>query len=228
MRHYAVKDVFATIQGEGTHAGTPAVFLRLAGCNMWSGFAEDRERDAERTGAQCPRWCDTDFTGGAKVTAQEVAAEVAKLLRGQPIVVVTGGEPLLQLDDDLLEALHTDLPGSPRICVETNGTVLPRFDERVWLQRFGFDDPLLWVTMSPKLSRAQTRLTPAHVSELKLVWPDYDPSEWADFPVRFLQPRAAGAIRDPKHERALAALLSRGDLGGWRLSLQTHKILEVP
>lgn len=209
-KQYAVKETFRTIQGEGYHAGTPAFFIRLAGCNMWSGHEEDRARDAERNEAHCPRWCDTDFVGGFMMTAQEVAAKVPTDV---PLVVISGGEPLLQVDDALLGMIRVRT--NALIAIETNGTVEAKFMPSPWV----------WITLSPKRSRAKTKLTTA--SELKLVWPDYDPYEWADFAAvhKFIQPRANRDIRDEVNEREAALLVA--EQGRWRLSLQTHKVTRM-
>lgn len=219
MRKYAIKEMFRTIQGEGFHAGTPALFIRFAGCNMWSGHDADRLRDAQRNHAQCPLWCDTDFVGGMHMTAGELGSTVD----GQgavPLIVLTGGEPMLQVDDDILDALHDAAPEA-RIAIETNGTVKPKF---------GYDDRLppngwLWITMSPKLARERTVLKRA--SELKLVYPAYQPSEWQDFPAHhyFVQPCADQTIRQPEVERQAAEFVTNNYR--WRLSLQTHKVLGV-
>lgn len=221
MKTYAIKDVFRTIQGEGYHVGTPALFVRFAGCNMWSGYDEDRIRDAVRNEAECPRWCDTDFRpdDARKMTADEIAAVVAERTKGARLVVLTGGEPLLQLDENLLHAIHVAYPAAT-IAIETNGTVAPRFDAETM--------PWLWLTLSPKRARAHTRLPWAH--ELKLVVPAYEVDEWDGYSAahRFVQPLAHGPDRDYKTESLIAQQLAlRGD-GTWRLSLQTHKIVGVP
>lgn len=218
---YKVKELFATLQGEGTHAGTPAIFLRLAGCNMWSGFDEDRARDAQRNGAECPRWCDTDFTGGDRMTAVGIAHMIREHQNQveRPLLVITGGEPLLQVDDELLSAIKRTNP-EMQIAIETNGTVYPRFDLG-WV----LDDDV-WITMSPKTPRATILLTPDMVAELKLVFPAYSPSEWSDWTgIKYLQPVAAQKIRTTEIERVAADYVIHHP--GWKLSLQTHKILDI-
>lgn len=211
---YALATVFGTIQGEGGLAGTPAVFVRLGGCNMWSGIEAHRERDAERNGAECPKWCDTDFRPRTRLHAADIG-DLVERIGDRPLIVITGGEPLLQVDDELLDHLLHRFQRA-RVQIETNGTVEPAFGYR---QR-------LYVTLSPKRPRAQTLLTTA--DELKLVWPAYNPDDWATFPARhrFLQPQADMEHRDDDHERALVEYL--GNHPDWRLSLQTHKILGIP
>ena len=129
MKRYAVKDIFLTVQGEGSRAGCSAVFVRLAGCNAWSGDPAHRNRDYARTGAECARWCDTDFrvdASTARLTAPELAQRVAALqpTRGRR-VVITGGEPLLQVDAELMAALNL---GGALVSMETNGSVLPAWE----------------------------------------------------------------------------------------------------
>jgi 7-carboxy-7-deazaguanine synthase len=210
---YAVKEIFYTLQGEGANAGRPAVFCRFAGCNLWTG----RERDRES--AVC-RFCDTDFVGtdgpggGKFESAASLAAAVAAAWpRGEPtarpLVVCTGGEPLLQLDAPLIEALHAQ---GLEIAVETNGTVpLPA----------GLD----WVCVSPKAGAA---LAVTAGDELKLVYPQEGapPERYAALRFRefFLQPMD-GPAREANTRAALAYCLAHPR---WRLSLQTHKLLGIP
>jgi organic radical activating enzyme len=214
VKTYGVVEIFETLQGEGYHAGTPATFVRLAGCNLWSGVESTRDSDAWRSGARCPMFCDTDFKIRERLTADQIRNRVADL-GAKPLTVITGGEPLLQLDDDLVQALRS-LRGM--LAIETNGAVAPRFTP--WAR--------LWLTLSPKLDRSSTLLKRA--DELKLVWPAHEPSDWADFPVpegqRFLQPQAHKLRRLPDVEQACASYVVRNPQ--WRLSLQTHKILGVP
>jgi 7-carboxy-7-deazaguanine synthase (Cx14CxxC type) len=206
---YAVKEIFLTLQGEGLQAGRRAVFLRFAGCNLWSG----RERD--RATAQC-RFCDTDFVGtdgeqGGRYAAAELAARVAETWgEGEsPLVVITGGEPMLQLDDALIAALHA---AGFEVAVETNGT-LPA--------PAGLD----WICVSPK---AETEVVQRSGDELKLVWPQagIDPEAllgW-DFRHFLIQP-----LDGPEREASTAAAIDyvlRNPR--WRLSLQTHKLLGLP
>jgi 7-carboxy-7-deazaguanine synthase (Cx14CxxC type) len=206
---YAVKEIFLTLQGEGMQAGRRAVFLRFAGCNLWSG------READRAEAQC-NFCDTDFVGtdgenGGRYEAAALAARVAALWRDgeRPLVVITGGEPMLQLDAALVDALHGQ---GFEIAVETNGT-LPA--------PAGLD----WICVSPK---AGTEIVQRSGDELKLVWPQpgIDPEALADWDFRhfLIQPMdCAGG------KAALAAAIAFVMKNPrWRLSLQTHKLLGLP
>jgi 7-carboxy-7-deazaguanine synthase len=206
---YAVKEIFLTLQGEGMQAGRRAVFLRLAGCNLWTGREQDREA------ARCS-FCDTDFAGmdgenGGRYEACALADQVAALwIDGvRPLVVVTGGEPLLQLDPPLIDALHAR---GFEIAVETNGTIAAPA---------GLD----WICVSPK---AGTEVVQRSGDELKLVWPQagIDPDALAgwDFHHLLIQPMDC-AGRD-------AALVACIDFvmrdPRWRLTLQTHKLLGLP
>jgi 7-carboxy-7-deazaguanine synthase len=210
---YAVKEIFYTLQGEGANAGRPAVFCRFAGCNLWTG------READRSRAIC-RFCDTEFVGtdgpgGGKFSLPErlaaaVAAEWPAARSGaRPLVVCTGGEPLLQLDAPLIQALH--LVGF-EIAVETNGTVAPPP---------GID----WLCVSPK---ADAPLVVTAGDELKLVYPQdgAEPQRYEGLGFRhfFLQPMD-GPAREANTRDALRYCLSHPR---WRLSLQTHKLLGIP
>jgi len=209
---YAVKERFLTLQGEGVHAGRRAVFVRFAGCNLWSGLEKDRAT------AIC-QFCDTDFVGmdgdggGRFRTASDLATAVAETWDGDResrFVVLTGGEPMLQVDDELINALHAE---GFFIAIESNGTLaVPRTID--------------WICISPK---AQSETVQRSGDELKLVWPQ-DDSDWQDmegwkFDNLLLQPK--DAIADPvasqSHlEQAVAFVQSHPK---WRLSLQTHKII---
>ncbi|MBU0726921.1 MAG: 7-carboxy-7-deazaguanine synthase [Alphaproteobacteria bacterium] len=212
---YTVKEIFKTLQGEGGQAGRAAVFCRFAGCNLWSGREEDRDT------AVC-RFCDTDFIGtdgegGGKFrTAQHLADAVLAAWQGAtecPIagayVVFTGGEPLLQLDSALVDAVHAH---GFEIAVETNGTLEPPP---------GID----WVCVSPKAG-ADWVLRQGH--ELKLVYPqpDLDPATMTGLPFRhfWLQPMD-GPARNENTAQAVAYCLENPS---WRLSLQTHKMIGIP
>nr|WP_294504738.1 7-carboxy-7-deazaguanine synthase [uncultured Rhodopila sp.] len=209
---YAVKEIFYTLQGEGRNTGRAAVFCRFAGCNLWSG------READRAGAACT-FCDTDFVGtdgigGGRFTdASAVAQAVARAWRGAAgsgrFVVLTGGEPLLQVDAALIGCLHAlDF----EIAVETNGTIaVPA----------GVD----WVCVSPKAG-ASLVVTGGH--ELKLVFPQVGLSpgsfEALAFEHFLLQPMD-GPERESHTASAVAYCLEHPQ---WRLSLQTHKLLGIP
>jgi 7-carboxy-7-deazaguanine synthase (Cx14CxxC type) len=209
---YSVKEIFYTLQGEGRHAGRPAVFCRFAGCNLWSG------READRSTAIC-QFCDTDFvgvdgTGGGKFASAEDLADAigqkwpSEYSAGTKFVVCTGGEPLLQLDDALIRALHSR---KFEIAVETNGTILAPA---------GVD----WLCVSPKQG---TQLQQRTGDELKLVFPQpgVDPKSFESLSFRhfFLQPMD-GPHRAINTELAVQYCL---DHPVWRLSLQTHKILGI-
>jgi len=208
---YTVKEIFYTLQGEGANTGRAAVFCRFAGCNLWTG------READREDAICS-FCDTDFVGvgpdgGKFATADALADAVASRwprdgAGGAPFVVCTGGEPLLQLDEEAVAALHRR---GFQVAVETNGTRFP-------------PDGLDWICVSPKAS-APLVLTRGH--ELKLVFPQAggEPERYAhlDFDHFFLQPMDGPNV-EANTRLALDYCLSHPR---WRLSLQTHKILGI-
>jgi 7-carboxy-7-deazaguanine synthase len=207
---YAAKEIFYTLQGEGVHTGRAAVFCRFAGCNLWSGHERDRAT------AVC-QFCDTDFVGtdgdgGGRFTiADELAAAVAAKWpasdTGRRFVVCTGGEPLLQIDAALIDALHRQ---NFIIAIETNGTIaVPK----------GID----WVCVSPK---ANAPLVVTRGNELKVVYPqETSPSAYAelDFEHFFIQP-----MDGPDAKESLrAAIQYCADHPKWRLSLQTHKLIGI-
>ena len=207
---YAAKEIFYTLQGEGLRAGRPAVFCRFAGCNLWSGREEDRER------ATC-RFCDTDFVGtdgalGGRYEAQALAEQIAALWpagQAHRYVVLTGGEPLLQVDEPLLQALHAQ---GFEIALETNGSLpVPA----------GVD----WICVSPK---AGADWVQRRGHELKLVFPQPglmpgDIGE-VDFQHLLLQPMDS-PLRAQHTRAAIDWCMAHPR---WRLSLQTHKILNIP
>jgi 7-carboxy-7-deazaguanine synthase len=211
---YAVKEIFFTLQGEGANTGRSAVFCRFAGCNLWTG------REVDRADATC-QFCDTDFVGvdgpggGKFATADDLARAVAEKwpanvsARARKLVVCTGGEPLLQMDADIVRALHAQ---GFEIAIETNGTQLP-------------PEGIDWICVSPKVG-APLVLTSGN--ELKLVYPQTggEPERFADldFEQFFLQPMD-GPDRERNTELALAYCLSHPQ---WRLSIQTHKLLGIP
>ncbi|MGA2352036.1 MAG: 7-carboxy-7-deazaguanine synthase [Terracidiphilus sp.] len=210
---YAVKEIFYTLQGEGAQTGRAAVFCRFAGCNLWSG------RESDRSAAIC-QFCDTEFVGvdgmggGRFDSAEDLAAAIerawpADSFAGKRFVVCTGGEPLLQLDASLIQALHARFF---EIAVESNGTIAA-------------PDGVNWLCVSPK---AGAKLVQRSGDELKLVYPqrEAEPSEFEMLSFRhfFLQPMD-GAEREVNTELALRYCL---DHPQWRLSLQTHKFLGIP
>lgn len=202
-RKYLIKEIFHTLQGEGFWTGRPACFVRFAGCNLWSGLERDRARDSRR--APCAEWCDTDFAGGAKMSAEEILEGVGRA----DMVVFTGGEPLLQLDQSLVSAL-----GGRYLALETNGTTP--------LGVAGLD----WVACAPK---CLDRMELARADEVKVMWPDLDPIEvrgrlGADFASHWwISPVSrVGGIGD-RDVFTRAASLCR-TLPGFRLTLQAHKV----
>lgn len=209
---YAVKEIYFTLQGEGAHSGRPAVFMRMSGCNLWNGREEDRKT------AICT-FCDTDFVGtdgigGARFADAEALAKAArkcwdnKTTSARPYVVCTGGEPLLQLDDALIGALHKQ---GFEIGVETNGT----------LKAPGGID---WICVSPK---GGAKLEQISGDELKLVYPqagltpqDFESLDFAHF---FLQPMD-GPVRAHNTRAALSYCLEHPR---WKLSVQAHKLVNM-
>ena len=229
---YRVKAVFRTVQGEGFWAGRPAVFVRLVGCNMWSGYEEDRERDAKRTGADCSLWCDTDFTkeGSDDLTADELTERMREVGGAIDFCVLTGGEPFLQADARLIEALHG---AGYTVSIETNGTV--PIEDAFWSDAAGRVVAPDWVTCSPKLPEAELALE--RFDELKLVVPDYRPSDYEAFAERGALHDVAGEERralyvqpedGPRLEEAkqLAVEIAT-ERPAWRVSVQTHKVLGI-
>jgi 7-carboxy-7-deazaguanine synthase len=208
---YAVKEMFYTLQGEGAQAGRASVFCRFAGCNLWSG------REQDRAAAVC-NFCDTDFVGtdgeggGKFATAEQLAAAIASKwpagLPGKPYVVCTGGEPLLQLDKPLIDALHAQ---GFEIAVETNGTQPA-------------PDGLDWICVSPKAG-SEIVLTRGH--ELKLVYPQplAQPERFAglDFEHFFLQPMDS-ILKADNTRAAVAYCMAHPQ---WRLSVQMHKVIGI-
>lgn len=209
---YSVKEIFFTLQGEGAQSGRPAVFCRFTGCNLWSGRENDRSR------AVC-QFCDTDFigvdgeNGGKFKTAESLAEAIAQQWpqsgEGRPYVVCTGGEPLLQLDEALIEALHHS---GFEVAVETNGTIAAPA---------GID----WICVSPK---AGTRILQQSGNELKLVYPqeNLNPEYFLDlnFDNFLLQPMDSEQA-ESNTQAAVAYCLKHPR---WSLGLQMHKLLNIP
>ena len=208
---YKIKEIYFTLQGEGFYTGRPAIFVRFSGCNLWSGREKDRNR------AICD-WCDTDFVGedginGGKYSKNEIINIITKLWKkdvlSNPYVVCTGGEPLLQLDENLIKAIHI---AGFEIGIETNGTIIP-------------PDGIDWICVSPK---ANANLILKNGNELKVVYPQYGMNprihEKLKFDHFYIQPMDGTNQKDNirKSEKFVA------NHPKWKLSLQTHKILGIP
>lgn len=223
MAAYAVKEIFATLQGEGALAGTPAVFVRFSGCNLWSGLEEYRSRDSERHNARCPLFCDTDFADGDTTQLESLTSAVQHAaaqasMPAIPLIVLTGGEPLLQLDAALCSALKKQTGAI--LAVETNGTCALSPELRSLLD---------WVCVSPKKPVSDLKLV--HGQELKVVYPQYKPEEFdsiaSNFSHCFVQPSASPSTGiNPQHvAQSVAYCLEHPP---WRLSLQAHKYVGIP
>ena len=209
---YSIKEIHYTLQGEGFHTGRPVILVRFAGCNLWSGREEDRAHST------C-QFCDTDFVGtdgpggGIFETAAEIVRKVSRLWpktgNSNPFVVYTGGEPLIQLDQPLVDASHK---AGFEVTIETNGTLLP-------------PDGIGWICVSPK---AEAELVLKKGNELKLVFPQVgiDPQDYLHlkFEHFYLQPMSGPKLEE-NVQAALDYCLAHPE---WTLSLQTHKILNIP
>lgn len=209
---YSVKEIFYTLQGEGANAGRPAVFCRFSGCNLWTGRETDRAR------ATC-QFCDTDFVGtdgpgggrfgSSGLLADAIVEKWPQKIESGPFIVLTGGEPLLQVDEELIADLH--LRGC-RVAIETNGTIAAPA---------GID----WICVSPK---AGAPIVQASGQELKLVFPQdgVKPSDFIGLPFQhhFLSPKD-GPLLGAHTKSCVEYCLSDPR---WRLSIQTHKILNIP
>lgn len=208
---YSVKEIYYTLQGEGYHTGRPAVFIRFSGCNLWTGHEKDR------SGAICD-WCDTDFVGtnginGGKFSVKEIINIINSQWKGnalsEPYVVCTGGEPLLQMDEALIKAIHK---AGFEIGLETNGTMIP-------------PDGIDWICVSPK---ANADLILKNGNELKVVYPQCGMNprvhEKLKFDHFYIQPMD-GINQTENIKRSEKFVL---DHPKWKLSLQTHKILGIP
>ena len=218
---YRIKEIFKTIQGEGVWAGTPSIFVRFVACNMWSGYEKDRERDAKRNDAACPLWCDTDFTkeGSTKHVNAQAVVKAVEEARGTDIqirhVVFTGGEPLLQLDSELVVLLQA---ANFRVAVETNGTMHPKSGT--------YPD---WITVSPKQDDEHTIIRRFH--EIKFVVPDYTSVVYPDLMVRANDQGAAIWYQPedgPRFDKACERAIALAMMYGHRVSVQTHKIIGAP
>ena len=232
---YSIKEVFNTLQGEGMHTGRAAVFVRFTGCNMWSGWDKDRERDAARNLAQCPIWCDTDFTPTSAMhyTKDDLREAIGK--HDSELVVFTGGEPLLQLDRELI-MMCKGL--GKTVAVETNGTVRAKP---------GVLPSVYHLCVSPKQTADRLELIPqmleeiprssvmGTLTELKVVYPAYDPANYESIrklftrayvsPVAETSSRGKSLVQHDIEQQAARYCMANP---GWSLSLQTHKYLDLP
>ena len=208
---YTIKEMYFTLQGEGFHTGRPSVFIRFSGCNLWSGLEKDRKN------AIC-NWCDTDFVGingsnGGKYSALEIKEIIAGLWPenqpSKPYVVCTGGEPLLQIDENLIQVIKN---AGFEIGLETNGTIIP-------------PDGIDWICVSPK---ANANLILKNGNELKVVYPQCGMNprihEKLKFDHFYIQPMD-GIDQKDNIKRSEKFVLNHPK---WKLSLQTHKILGIP
>lgn len=214
MKRYRVKEIFWSLQGEGRYALWPAVFVRFAGCNLWSGKEDDRQRDAERNQAVCPLFCDTDFIGGEQLTAREIITEVSELGAGEDtIIVLTGGEPLLQIDGALVAALKAT--GAP-LHVETNGTVY---------LGAGILADIDWICISPKTPPEALKLR--RCNELKVILPRGEPLEYAALVAAdFLSVQPEDG--DELEENIARCVEFVRENPKWKMSLQAHKLVRMP
>lgn len=208
---YTIKEIYYTLQGEGYHTGRPAIFIRFSGCNLWSGQEKDRKK------AIC-NWCDTDFLGtngtnGGKYSAKNIKKKILDLwplnVESLPYVILTGGEPLLQIDDKLVRNIHE---AGFEIGLETNGTLNP-------------PDGIDWICVSPK---ANTDLILLKGNELKVVYPQsginpriYEKLQFEHF---FIQPM--DGTDQKKTTKKSKDFVMKNPV--WKLSIQTHKILGIP
>jgi|TARA_B110000967_G_scaffold180699_1_gene197215 7-carboxy-7-deazaguanine synthase len=208
---YSVKEIYYTLQGEGFYTGRPSVFLRFTGCNLWSGKEKDRKK------AICD-WCDTDFIGNDGINGGKyLGSEIIKIIKtlwpkkeqSKPYIVFTGGEPLIQLDNELIERVHN---AGFEIGVETNGTMTPPS---------GID----WICVSPK---ARSNFILKKGNELKVVFPQYEfnplDHENLEFEHFFIQPM--DGLNQKENIRKSEDFVLK--YPRWKLSIQTHKILGIP
>jgi organic radical activating enzyme len=218
---YHVKEVFQSVQGEAYYVGRPAVFVRFAGCNMWSGIEADRMEWYGKTGSLCALFCDTDFTKGEKFTVQSLVERVKEIGKTCKFIVVTGGEPGLQYDEELHLAFKAE---GYYVAMETNGCVKLKVRPD-------------WVTISPKLMNEQW--INGDCDELKVVYPAYDPLVALEQlkkakiqpllvePILFVQPEDSQDkhIATDNIKQCIEFVLAHPK---WRLSLQTHKMIGMP
>ncbi len=223
IKVYSVKSIFLTTQGEGFHLGKPAVFLRFVGCNMWSGYEKDRINDSKKNNAICPLFCDTDFTkeNSLKLSADEIVKKCIEASKGVRFIVITGGEPLLQLDSILIQKLKEN---NFYISIETNGSV----SLSNLINQNSLPD---WIACSPK---NKDLINIEYIDELKLVYPTYSPKDFNSLVEKvkihsnqkqlWLQPEDGPKYNESKNACVEYAIKS---LGVWRTGIQAHKIWGV-
>lgn len=209
MSVYSVKEIYYTLQGEGYHTGRPAIFCRFSGCNLWSGREEDRHK------AIC-QFCDTDFWGtdgehGGKYAANELKDRILALWPAgeAPFIVFTGGEPALQLDEELIRELKKI---DAEIAIETNGTI-------------ELADGIDWICMSPK---ANTDIVVTSGNEIKIIYPQegINPRDFQDFDFEYFYVQPMDNVNRDENTKACIEFCKANPQ--WRLSLQTHKYLNIP
>ena len=223
---YAIKEIFSTVQGEGSQSGSPAVFVRFAGCNLWSGH--DDKRGAGK--GECAAWCDTEFVGGDKLSKNEligrICDEIKSVPMSNPLIVITGGEPTLQLSKSP-ELVGSMLARGWRVSIETNGTIQCDVIDLLNEHENGH------VTVSPKRMRGgadgMNHIQVRSGTDLKVVLPQFNSNEMDEmvswkFSNRFIQPLDCGDLG----ERAIIECISEARRIGWRISVQTHKFMGLP
>jgi len=229
MKQYAIKEIFLTIQGEGCNLGEPSVFVRFVGCNLWSGYKKDRERDAINNSANCPFVCDTDFTkhNSFNLNKSDFIDRISEEAGGNcSWVVFTGGEPLLQLDKELVLGLQEE---GFMVAIETNGTLSIE-------EKLGEGVELDWIACSPKVADRDLRLEVCH--EIKILYPSYSPHDYDGLlerskdviQAKWLQPETtpresswetSGELLDNLTMENCVAEIK--NLSGWRMGIQAHK-----
>lgn len=211
---YHIAEIFASIQGEGWLTGTPMVFVRFARCNLWSGKESERESAAKRSGAQCPLWCDTNFALTETLTRSALIHRITSVAQGIRWVCFTGGEPILQLDYALLQWCQV---AGLLVAAETNGTI--DVGARLTL--------IDWLCVSPKTSKTSISQRKGH--ELKVAFPAYDPCDFDALAKNFNQ-RSVLPVEERdedvgKNWKAAVEFVMANP--SWRLTVQTHKILDL-